>query len=103
MPPNDRSFRALTACLGHLEAGGGTNVFDALLKVLDADNVKFGGRPRGIVDEIFVLSDGRPTAGAVSDPDEILEVVREINRYLRVRINTVYTGQGPGARSSRAL
>jgi len=103
VPANDRSLKALTACLGHLEAGGGTNVFDALMKVLEAENVKFGERPKGVVDEIFVLSDGEPTAGAVRDPEEILEVVKEINRYLKVRINTVYTGQGAGAEFMRDL
>ena len=55
------------------------------------------------IDELFLLSDGVPTAGDVKDPDEILAIVKQANRYLHVRINTVFTGVGQGADFLRKL
>ncbi len=37
------------------------------------------------------------------DPDAILDLVRELNRYQKVRINTVFTGVGKGADFLRRL
>ena len=103
VPPNTQSFRALTACLGRLAAGGGTDVFARLLRALNADEVRFGQPAKNDIDELFILSDGLPSTGEVTDPDEILAAVREVNRYAKVRINTVFTGQGAGAELMRKL
>ena len=55
------------------------------------------------IDELFVLSDGEPTTGQVTDTDEILRLVKEANKYLKVRINTVFSGTGKGAGFLRQL
>ncbi|MHC4514339.1 MAG: HEAT repeat domain-containing protein [Planctomycetota bacterium] len=96
--PHKDSFRALTAVLGKIEPGGGTNMYAALIEVLDAVNLKFGEHPKSAIDEIFVLSDGE-----VGNTEEVLEVVKEINRYSQVKINTVFTGKGKGAEFLRQL
>ncbi len=103
VPPNAQSFRALTACLGHFAAGGGTDVFAGVLRALNADQARFGQPARNDIDELFVLSDGLPSTGDVTDPDEILTAVRQVNRYAKARINTVFTGQGEGAEFMRKL
>lgn len=45
------------------------------------------------VDTIFFLSDGRPTVGALVDPDDILESVLELNRFRRIVIHTIAIGE----------
>lgn len=95
--PSRNATRALVDLLSRLQPGGGTNVHDALVAALALDGLRFGQEPRSEVDEVFFLSDGMPTAGAVRDEDEILEAVRQANRYLHVRIHAVFTGDGVGA------
>lgn len=45
-----------------------------------------------------MLSDGE-----IGNTEEVLEVVKEINRYTQVKINTVFTGTGKGAEFLREL
>jgi hypothetical protein len=44
-----------------------------------------------------------PTSGPSSEPLEILRMVGELNRYQKMRINTVFTGDGEGADLLRRL
>ena len=44
------------------------------------------------VDEIFLLSDGSPTTGSITNTDRILDIVRTWNTGARVRINAIYIG-----------
>ncbi len=99
-----RSARERAASvLGDLRPRGGTNVFDALVHVLEASDVGYGEATPAGVDEVFLLSDGEPTAGELTEPAAILEAVREINRVRRARINTVFAGVGHGAELMRQL
>jgi von Willebrand factor type A domain len=98
-----RTFRALTESLGRVHAVGGTNVYAALLHVLGASQLRYGQQIKHGVEEVFLLSDGEPSVGAVKDPEEILRVVREINRYQKIRINAVFTGDAKGAEFMRKL
>ena len=89
--------RTLTQALSQSHAVGGTNVFAALMHALGASQITYGQELKGGVEEIFLLSDGMPTHGDVKDPDEILRIVRLVNRYRKIRINTVFAGTGKGA------
>ena len=62
-----------------LKATSGTNVYDALIMALDLPSV----------DTVFLLSDGAPSAGAITDQDEIIRVITSKNRFRRIRINTI--------------
>jgi uncharacterized protein with von Willebrand factor type A (vWA) domain len=86
--------RTAASILGRLRPAGGTNVFDALVHVLEARDMGYGSKPTTNADEIFVLSDGRPSGGVLTDPDEILRVVSEINKVRKVRIHCVFAGSG---------
>ena len=55
------------------------------------------------IDELFLLSDCDPTAGPVRDTDEICNLVKEANRYAKIRINAVFTGTGDGAELLKRL
>lgn len=72
-----------------LVAQGGTNLWDALDGALDLGHPVWGkARPRRF-DEIFVLSDGEPSVGDLTEPDLILAAVRESNRFQNVRIHAI--------------
>jgi len=101
--PSRASVRALVDLLSGIQAHGGTNVHDALVAALSLDGLRFGQEPASEVDEVFVLSDGQPTEGPVRDPGQILEIVRTANRYLHVRIHSVFTGDGAGSDFLRKL
>jgi hypothetical protein len=62
--------------------GGGTNIFDSL-EVAFADDK---------VDTIYLLTDGQPTSGRLTDPDEIVEEVRRWNRTRQVVIHCISVG-----------
>jgi Mg-chelatase subunit ChlD len=89
--------------LAKLKPKGGTNVFDALIHVLEGRNVGYGSKPSSNVDEVFVLSDGQPSSGVLTDTAEILRVVGEVNKLRKIRIHAVYAGEGSGADFMRTL
>ncbi len=61
-----------------LEATGKTAVFDALEAGLQLDDE---------LEQIVFLTDGRPTAGKITNDVEIVEAIARLNRYRRVRID----------------
>lgn len=92
VPNSPRARTALRERLGALSAEGGTNIFGALQSALEFRDVRYGQRNETGVDEVFLLSDGEPSAGDVVVPKEIVELITEINRFDCVRIHTVYMG-----------
>lgn len=82
--------KSLTAVYPRGSTEGGTNIWSGLAEGLKMKTLVYGDRDEGTIDEIFVLSDGAPTAGEVTDPVEILNLVAETNRFAKVRINTVF-------------
>ncbi|HZN38244.1 MAG TPA: VWA domain-containing protein [Planctomycetota bacterium] len=101
--PTPHTMRSLTELLSRLQPKGATNLFDGLATALQLREQRYGERVTTRIDELFVLSDGEPTAGQLKDGDLLLQVVREANRYAKVRINTVFTGVGEGADLLRRL
>jgi hypothetical protein len=90
---------------------GGTNIFKALMaafRIVSAAPKKKGKAPAkirkiseevdprcnigGPVDEIFLLTDGCPTVGRITDPERLREEVRKMNRLRRIRINAIAVG-----------
>ncbi|HEU4417457.1 MAG TPA: VWA domain-containing protein [Planctomycetota bacterium] len=101
--PTPHTMRSLTELLSRLQPKGATNLFDGLATALQLREQRYGGRVTTRLDELFVLSDGEATAGPTKDVELLLQVVREANRYAKVRINTVFTGAGEGADLLRRL
>ena len=69
-----------------LSPSGGTNIYDSLEMVLKG----------GEVDTIYLLSDGAPTAGRVTDPQRILEEIARLNEESQVTIHTIALGFSSG-------
>jgi hypothetical protein len=97
------SVRALTELLSRLRPHGGTNLYDGLAEALQFEGQRYGEVPDAAIDELFVLSDGEPTLGTVQDPTELLAMVQDANRYAKIRIHCVFTGDGRGAPLLQAL
>lgn len=73
-----------------LRASGGTNIYGALRTALEIAGVKGGEEwdsPR--IDTLFLLTDGRPSVGLTTQPDEILAYVRDKNRSGGIVIHTI--------------
>jgi len=70
------------AFVARLHSGGGTNLFGALREAFRDKEV----------DTIFVLSDGEPSLGAVTDPAGIRSAVAEWNEGRGIVIHTVSVG-----------
>jgi hypothetical protein len=81
--------RALREFLLHVRADGSTNLWGGLKAALELRTRPMASAPEP-VDEVFLLSDGAPTAGEVTDPARIVRLVSDVNRYTKVRINTIF-------------
>ena len=101
--PGRRSLGSLTELLSRLTPHGGTNVYDGLEMAMQWSERRYGEMAKTRIDELFVLTDGEPTAGAVTDTDDLLDLVRAANQYSKVRIHAVFTGTGKGADWLRKL
>ncbi len=96
MRPGRDVTRALTGLLSRLNARGGTNLYAGLVAALEIEGRTFGAAELPKIDELFVLSDGQPTTGPARDAETLCDLVREANRYAKIRINAVFTGDGRG-------
>lgn len=83
---------ALRDLLASLVAGGSTNLYGALDEALDITDTRWGQDVDAGIDELFVLSDGQPSSGELTDPAAILAAVARANRVRRVRIHSVALG-----------
>jgi HEAT repeat protein len=76
-----------------LVPSGGTNIHDALeaafrIAGFGADRKTY----EPLVDTVYFMTDGRPTAGKVQEPEAILAEVREWNRAARLTIHAIGVG-----------
>ena len=90
VPANKRNKTRFTKFVEKLRPLGGTNLWSGMEKALGIKTLVYGNHYETTVDEIFLLSDGAPSAGDVIDPVEILRLTQEVNRFKEVRINTVF-------------
>ncbi len=67
-----------------IEAGSGTNIYDSLSRAFDDAQV----------DTIYLLSDGAPSRGRITDPAEIIRAIRLRNRTRLVSIHTIRLSGG---------
>ncbi|MEC8251708.1 MAG: VWA domain-containing protein, partial [Planctomycetota bacterium] len=103
MRPGRSVTRSLTSLLSRLNAYGGTDLYAGLVAALEMEGRTFGDAALPKIDELFVLSDGKPTEGPIRDADTLCEMVLEANKYAKVRINTVFTGTGDGGELLRRI
>jgi len=86
----DGTRLAIQDYVDSLKANGGTNIYGALklgLELAGADGGDEWSAPE--IDTIFLLTDGRPSVGLTTDPEEILDFVREQNQNAGIVIHTI--------------
>lgn len=66
-----------------LRAGGGTNVYEGLAAAFEDE----------VVDTIYLLTDGDPSAGAITDSVELREEVARWNSVRGIRIHSISVGK----------
>ncbi len=73
-----------------LSAVGGTNIYGALAMALEMAGAEGGDKwSEPEIDTIFFLTDGRPSIGLTTEPDEILAFVRDLNASAGIVIHTI--------------
>ena len=90
VPANKRNKGRFEKFVEKLRPLGGTNLWSGMEKALGIKTLVYGSHYETTVDELFLLSDGAPSAGDVIDPVEILRLTNEVNQFKEVRINTVF-------------
>ena len=80
IPATARNRRMAKRWIDKLVAAGGTNTFSALRAAFD----KFSE-----VDTVFFLSDGEPSRGGITEPEELIAWVRQRNLRRRLVINSI--------------
>ncbi len=90
----DRAKKAATAFVRGLKPAGGTNVYAALKAAFgklkqDTPHYSHDRDP----DTVFLLSDGLPTLGEITDPAKLLELITRLNRVRQVTIHTIGVGR----------
>lgn len=79
--------------LDNLQPSGLTNLYGALEAALSIGGRGLHDKYYGLgYDTLYVLSDGAPTTGKITDTEEILRIVRETNGLKRLTINTITFG-----------
>lgn len=77
-----------------LKSGGGTNIYEALEKAFAlAGNGATDTTQTLGVEAVFLLTDGEPSAGAITSTSGILQKVAEWNPLHRIVINTIGLGK----------
>ncbi|MEN8149022.1 MAG: HEAT repeat domain-containing protein [Planctomycetota bacterium] len=93
----DKALRRIDTEVPRFDTGQGaayrTNYVDVFRKLL---SVKSGALPppgfSGAPDTIFFLTDGKPTAGDITQPDALRSWFREMNRFERIRVHVITFG-----------
>jgi uncharacterized protein YegL len=80
--------------INNLSSGGGTNAYDALEKAfqLAGEGAKDNTKPLG-VETMYFLSDGEPNEGKVTDPEQLVNKVKEWNPNKKVVIHSIGLGE----------
>lgn len=80
---DERTFEEAVEYAARQKPAGGTNIYDALLVAMEDRRV----------DTIYLLSDGDPSAGQVTQPDLILERIGKLNRVRKIQIHCISIGK----------
>jgi hypothetical protein len=93
-----------------MAASGGTNIWDAVemgFKMIEIAVAKSAVNPVTLdkktnyatatngVDTVFLMTDGRPNAGRIMAPEDILAEFKKINRLRKVTVHTICVGDIP--------
>ena len=95
-----RNKSAALKQIDHYRTLGGTNIFSSLKAAFDLAQEQLDSTrsDRPAPDTVFLLTDGEPSVGSLTDVDLLLEYVAERNRVLGLRFQCVALTRQPLAR-----
>ncbi len=96
-PATAENKRRAAAFVEQVPVSGATDLFSGILRGLRCAGLDAGSRFGTKADTVFLLSDGVPTAGAVTDPGDIARLVTKMNEGSGLAINVVDLGVRHGA------
>ncbi|MBI1850697.1 MAG: HEAT repeat domain-containing protein [Planctomycetes bacterium] len=98
VPSNRKNKDDAIAAVNKSYPSAGTNIFDALETAfgMAGGNANAGagdkyGKP--LLDTIFLLSDGAPSTGRITDTGEILKAIAEMNKSRKIIVHTIGMGK----------
>ncbi|MCI0588244.1 MAG: hypothetical protein L0323_15550 [Planctomycetes bacterium] len=91
-PASAENKRRAMAFVDQVPVSGSTDLFSGILRGLRCGGLDAGSRFGTRADTVFLLSDGVPTAGAVTDPGDIARLVTKMNEGSGLTINVVDLG-----------
>lgn len=97
---SERNKRLLKAWVEKQKPLGGTNIYDSLEAGF---RMALGTGSKPVLDTIFFLTDGKPTAGRVRDPAHILDTMKQWNETAHLTIHTIGIGKDHDAKFLEAL
>jgi HEAT repeat protein/uncharacterized protein YegL len=83
LPADAQNISDAIEFIRDLRPGGPTNIYEALLGAFEFLETQ----------TIFLMTDGEPNVGPVTDPDGIVAEIEDLNRDRRIIINTIAAGQ----------
>lgn len=90
---NDGNKSDLLEYIWETSPGGSTNLYGAIkLALAMGDRGVYDKHYKLAFDSIFILSDGAPSSGEITDTRQIKERVRKANKLRRVKIHTIVFG-----------
>ena len=104
IPATKKNKEKAFAWIDALEAIGPTNIFDAMeqaFKIIGTRKAK-KQLEKG-ADTIFLMTDGQPNRGRITDPVLIRKEIEKMNRDRRITINTIGIGDDHADEFLRAL
>lgn len=92
IPAHDKNKERAIRFIDAIKPFGATNVFDALEGVFRPLEVRPEDRFKSQADTIFLLTDGVPTAGTITERWVIMNKIKRLNRECKVVIHTILVG-----------
>lgn len=104
VPATSSNKNTAIIMLENLESGGGTNLYGGLENAFMLAGAGAKDTTKALkVEAIFFLTDGEPSAGKHTSPDDILKQTAKLNPHKRVIINAVGLGKDKDANFLKKL
>ncbi|HET6203565.1 MAG TPA: hypothetical protein VFI25_12265 [Planctomycetota bacterium] len=97
VPATAENKRRASAFVSEVPLGGSTDLFAGIVRGLRCAGLDAGDRFGTRADTVYLLTDGIPTAGAVTDPGDIARLVTRMNEASGLTLHVVDLGARHGA------
>ena len=93
IPATKKNKEKAFAWIDSLKAFGATNIYDAIEQAFSIISSKETKNLKKGADTIFLMTDGQPNRGKVTDPHLIRQEVGKLNRTRKITIHTIGVGK----------